>query len=125
MHNTPRWLVHVFLNNFLDQDTYLLATQQRYVLATESQLLLDMEMEMNMNSQNTDGTDDDDDDKDMTKKTIPIRKQLYNYQSPIEKLGIKVGNWLDTTLSRVPNRLQSIRAYGGYNKGLETFKKHD
>jgi hypothetical protein len=90
----PTWLVHVFLNNFLDQDMYLLATQQRDVLATESQLLLDMEMEMRIKSQNMHGNDDD---KDMMKKTIPVCKQLYNYQSPTEKVGIQVGNWLDTT----------------------------
>lgn len=33
----PRWLVHMNLNNFLDQDTYLLVGQNRAVLQREAE----------------------------------------------------------------------------------------
>jgi uncharacterized protein with GYD domain len=32
----PRWLSHIVLNNFLDQGTHLLATQQKHVLNWEA-----------------------------------------------------------------------------------------
>ena len=97
----PRWFSHINLNNFLDQDTHLLATQQRHVLATESQLTLER-----------------DEDSDDSMMSIPVRKKLYNYRSPTEKLGAKVGKWLDATVLRVPNRSRAIRNYGGYESAL-------
>ena len=103
----PRWIGHVILNNFLDQDTYLLATQQRHVLALESQLTEEI--------QQGDKSITD----DLSKTIVPVRKRLYNYRSPTEKLGSKVGNWLDATISRVPNRTPAILALGGYKSASE------
>ena len=78
----------------------MLATQQRQVLATESQLVMD------------------DDEIDGT-TTVPVRKKMYKYRSPTERLSVRVGNFWDATLSRVPNRLSKIRDYGGYDNALE------
>jgi len=99
--NIPRWISHINLNNFLDQDTYLLTNQNRYVLATESQLAI----------QNSDN-----DAESKQKISLPVRKQLYNYRSPSERLGGRVGKFFDSTVSRVPNRLNKIMHMGGYNK---------
>ena len=106
---TILFINHIIINNFLDQDTYLLATQQRHVLATESELSLPLQTNSTSSSSSSTTTND----------VIPVRKQLYNYRSPSEKLGIKVGNWLDTTISRVPNRLKAIQKYGGYDNALK------
>lgn len=105
--NIPRWIGQVIVNNFLDQDTYLLATQQRHVLALESQLTKEIQ-------QGDESTTDD-----SNKTALPVRKRLYNYRSPTEKLGSKVGNWLDSTISRVPNRTPAILALGGYKSALK------
>ncbi len=96
----PRFLAHIIVNNFLDQDTYLLATQQRHVLATESQLVTE-------------------NDKIDDTTVVPVRKKMYKYRSPSERLGVRVGNFFDATVSRVPNRLSKIRDYGGYNSAME------
>jgi len=39
---TPRWLSNFFVANFVDQDTYLLATQQKNLLAMEADELRDL-----------------------------------------------------------------------------------
>ena len=113
--NIPRWFSHISINNFLDQDTFLLATQQRHVLATEAQLLIEAESSEKCDDKNTNAN--------TNSMSIPVRKQLYKYRSPSERLGMRVGNWLDATVSRVPNRLQAIRNYGGYKSALETLAK--
>jgi len=97
----PRWFSHININNFLDQDTQLLATQQRHVLATESQLLLE---------QNTTG------ESDSLLESLPVRKKLYVYRTPSELLGVRLGTFFDATVKRVPNRLQAIRDLGGYDR---------
>jgi len=117
----PRFFVHIFINNFLDQDTYLLATQQRHVLATESQLVIDS---ISRNNNNNNNNKNNKNSNDIYKEvddmaTIPVRKKMYTYRSPTDRLGMRVGNFFDATISRVPNRLSKIRNYGGYNNALE------
>ncbi|KAK3233913.1 hypothetical protein CYMTET_55818 [Cymbomonas tetramitiformis] len=78
----PRWVMHIFLNNFLDQDTFLLATEQAYVLNAE----LDAE-----------------------RASTPLRRtSLYCYQSPGEKLLIAVGKYLDVVVPKMPNRYAQL-----------------
>lgn len=74
----PRWLLHVGLNNFLDQDTHLLATQQPYVLAAEY--------------------------KAATTGDPLVRRQLYKYSSPTERLLVEVGKFMDAAVPKTPNR---------------------
>ena len=74
----PRWLQHVGLNNFLDQDTHLLATQQPYVLQAEY---------------------------DAAKAGAPlVRRQLYKYSSPTERILVEVGKFMDAAVPKTPNR---------------------
>jgi hypothetical protein len=40
--SVARWIMHTSLNNFLDQDTHLLATQQKYVVQAEADALENM-----------------------------------------------------------------------------------
>ena len=63
------WLLlrigHIILNNFLDQDTFLLATQQKHVLGAESQLSLEA------------GTESGE-----ITISLSVRKKIYKYRSP-------------------------------------------
>lgn len=76
--SVPRWVQHVGLNNFLDQDTHLLATQQPYVLAAEY--------------------------KAATTGDPLVRRQLYKYSSPTERLLVEVGKFMDAAVPKTPNR---------------------
>jgi phenylpropionate dioxygenase-like ring-hydroxylating dioxygenase large terminal subunit len=89
----PRWLVHMGINNFLDQDTYLLATQQKHVLSVEANTVQEMMK---------------DGQKLPLNKSTKVRKNNYVYQSPSEKLGIRLGTFFDTTLNRVPKRVSTL-----------------
>ena len=81
----PRWIMHLNLNNFLDQDTHLLATQQRYVLEAEADAVESMNV------------------GELMTKPTNVRKNTYVYRSPTEKLGARVGQFWDETLNRAPN----------------------
>jgi phenylpropionate dioxygenase-like ring-hydroxylating dioxygenase large terminal subunit len=63
----PRWIMHASLNNFLDQDTHLLATQQRYVLDAEAEIVGKMS------------------DSDIATTSTNVRKSTYVYRSPTER----------------------------------------
>jgi hypothetical protein len=86
----PRWIVQMQLNNFLDQDTFLLLGQHRAVLKREAECYI----------KNNDALD--------------VRKSTYLYRSPSEKLPVKVGKFFDATLSHVPNRKESLITW--YNR---------
>lgn len=86
----PRWFMHVNLNNFLDQDTHLLATQQRYVLDAEADAVESMNV------------------GELMSKSTNVRKNTYVYRSPTEKLGARLGQFWDETLNRAPNRLSTL-----------------
>eukprot|EP00468_Gymnochlora_sp_CCMP2014_P003494 CAMPEP_0167748314 /NCGR_PEP_ID=MMETSP0110_2-20121227/4771_1 /TAXON_ID=629695 /ORGANISM="Gymnochlora sp., Strain CCMP2014" /LENGTH=482 /DNA_ID=CAMNT_0007633319 /DNA_START=108 /DNA_END=1556 /DNA_ORIENTATION=- len=78
----PRTLSHIQLNNFLDQDTYLLATEQPHVLRNEAEAI--------SNSQSLD------------------RRKMYKYRSPAERLLLCVGRFLDISLPKMPNRYSNM-----------------
>jgi len=75
----PRWLTQININNFLDQDTYLLSTTQRHVLGWEAE-----------------------------KDGRSQRKRLYVYRSPSEKMASRVASFFDATLDRVPRRREVL-----------------
>jgi phenylpropionate dioxygenase-like ring-hydroxylating dioxygenase large terminal subunit len=87
----PRWFMHINLNNFLDQDTHLLATQARHVLKAEAASVTALQSR---------GV------KDWEYQSTNVRKKNYNYRSPTERLGVCLGAFWDATLSRAPNRIE-------------------
>lgn len=90
----PRWIVHMQLNNFLDQDTFLLLGQHRAVLKREAEGHLESNVDSTANN---------------------VRKSTYVYRSPSERLPVKIGQFFDKTLSRVPNRKESLMAWYSRN----------
>jgi phenylpropionate dioxygenase-like ring-hydroxylating dioxygenase large terminal subunit/uncharacterized protein YaaQ len=93
----PRWLTSpVFLDNFLDQDTYLLSTQEHNILPKEAEELRNM-------IQNA-----SDEGISIEKLPMKTRKKLFCLQSPTEKVGAKIENFWDATLTRVPNRVTNL-----------------
>jgi len=97
----PRWMVHINLNNFLDQDTFLLLGQHRSVLKREAEGYLQMR-------------------DDETTNSNDVRKSTYVYRSPSEKLPVRLGQFFDSTLARVPNRREGVLAW--YNKNVYNHK---
>lgn len=91
----PRWLGHIILNNFLDQDTHLLITAQKYILDAEAKALAAYEKE-------GDGSGE------VAEKGTHARRNLFVYRSPTEKLQARLCAFLDKTLPRVPNRATSL-----------------
>ena len=107
----PRWIVHMQINNFLDQDTFLLLGQHRAVLKREAEGYLKEE-----NDDDTTITAD----SDASSTTNNVRKSTYVYRSPSEKLPVKIGKYFDATLSKVPNRKEALMAW--YNRNNNTNK---
>jgi len=81
----PRWLSTPIILKYLDQDTFLLATQSRRTLNYEAHVAATYD------------------------STLPLRKQFYVYLSPTEKVGMKIGSFFDSTLARVPGRLEALQ----------------
>jgi len=84
----PRWIIHVLLNQFLDQDTPLVASQQPAVLSAEAEAI----------------------EKDSGGKTKGNRQRLFVYQSPTDRSVRLVDQFWDETLSRAPNRVKTLLA---------------
>jgi hypothetical protein len=93
--SVPRWLVHMNLNNFLDQDTFLLLGQHKAVLQKEAEGYL-------AERDSTGGASSN------------VRKSTYVYKSPSERMGVRIGRFFDATLSRVPNRKEALLSW--YNR---------
>jgi phenylpropionate dioxygenase-like ring-hydroxylating dioxygenase large terminal subunit len=92
-----RWLTKLMLDNFLDQDTYLLATQERTLLAKEAEELKRILKQEHPNN-----------DFDITQHKLSVRRNLFALQSPSEKMGSKLEQFWDATLTRVPNRVDNL-----------------
>lgn len=92
----PRWLTTIMLNNFLDQDTYLIATQHQHVLKREAEQVKKMLRDAAGGS--------------IRAMANNVRKSLYNYRSPTERSSARIGNFWDATLHRAPNRISSLLA---------------
>lgn len=93
------WLTKIFLDNFLDQDTYLLATQQQYILQQEAKDIRRMLKEDNLTI---------DDLATNKKKKMTTRREMFCLSSPTEKAGSKIEQFWDATLLRVPNRVETL-----------------
>lgn len=89
----PRWLMHIQLNNFLDQDTFLLCGQHRAVLKREAEGYLEDEAKGGETT---------------TSLNNGVRKSTYVYRSPSERLPVRLGQFFDATLARVPNRREGL-----------------
>jgi phenylpropionate dioxygenase-like ring-hydroxylating dioxygenase large terminal subunit len=108
---TPRWLSNFFVANFVDQDTYLLATQQKNLLAMEADDLRDL-MEEEGISRN-----------DMKKvKDLQLRTRRDNFclPSPSDRIGAKLERFWDATLPRSPNRVKNLLKLDESGAFLET-----
>lgn len=90
------WLTKLFLDNFLDQDTYLLATQQQYILQEEATEIRSMVNNENLSFD------------DLSTKTMKTRKKLFCLSSPTEKAGARIEQFWDATLLKVPNRAKRL-----------------
>jgi hypothetical protein len=99
----PRWLVHMNLNNFLDQDTYLLVGQNRAVLKKEAECYIAQSSSMEMNTTTV-----------ASISSASVRKSTYVYKSPSERMGVRIGQFFDATLSRAPNRKEALLSW--YNR---------
>ena len=93
----PRWIFKLFLDNFLDQDTYLLATQQKYTLSHEAEEVRTMQESSRRSSS-----------KALQRKAMKTRRNLFCLSTPTEKAGAKIEQFWDATLLRVPNRIPNL-----------------
>ena len=92
---TPRWLQKLFTDNFVDQDTYLLATQQQKILLKEAKEIQTMIV-------------DDPSFETLRVKSMKTRREMFCLTSPTEKVGARLEQFWDRTLLRVPNRIERI-----------------
>lgn len=90
------WLTKLLLDNFLDQDTYLLATQQQHILQQEATDIRTMLKEERLTID------------DLTTKKMNTRRRMFCLSSPTEKAGSKIEQFWDATLLRVPNRVERL-----------------
>lgn len=95
----PRWLQHLFLNGFLDQDTILVASQQPPVLHREAQELRKQEQPIGENTH------------------LSVRSALFSYQSPSDKSLALLDRFWDATLARAPNRASRLVS-GNWDRSL-------
>ena len=100
----PRWMVHINLNNFLDQDTFLLVGQHRAVLKREAEGYLQKDEEGSLFDTTGVGSGGG--------TSLPwnngVRKSTYVYRSPSERMPVRIGQFFDATLSRAPNRRAGV-----------------
>jgi phenylpropionate dioxygenase-like ring-hydroxylating dioxygenase large terminal subunit len=96
----PRWLIIFSVNNFLDQDTYLLATQQRRLLAQEAD---DLRAAMKEN-----GIDDRNDAERIKGLKLKTRTRSFVLPSPTDKVSARLEQFWDATLTRCPNRAKHL-----------------
>lgn len=107
----PRWLTKLLLDNFLDQDTYLLATQQHHILSQEAK---------DVRKMLKDAGSDDSALTALQSKAMPTRRRLFCLSSPTDVLGGKVEQFWDATLLRSPNRIVNLLKLDDAGAFLET-----
>lgn len=91
----PRWIQHVFLNAFLDQDSVLVASQQPPVLQAEAR-----QVQAALATPAT----------DHKPLHFTARSDLFCYQSPTDKAVAVLDQFWDATLPRAPNRIRGLLA---------------
>lgn len=120
----PRWLVSLGLNRFLDQDTYLLATQQSVTLSNE---LRDMAEQPSREQPHTvsqtpapDAQTADtqqaaagESGQGQEAAAAPMaRRSWYCHRSPTDNILVASGKWMDKAVPLMPNRYQGLLASG-------------
>jgi len=106
---TPRWLVAVGLLHFLDQDTFLVASQQREVLGGEAKAAMAAVAAGAAGSPTPTPT------PTPTPPPPFRRSSLFAYRTPTEVFLAALGKWLDAALPAQPNR--SARLLAGAGQG--------
>ena len=97
--------------NFLDQDTYLLATQQRNVLSREAEDLRVLMKDQGINR----------DDMDRVKSLqLRTRRNMFCMPSPTDRISSKIEQFWDATLARCPNRVKNLLKLDESGAFLET-----
>ena len=81
----PDWVYHSFMNNFIDQDSGLLAAQGPLMMGAEA----------------------------ANPGTTGLRRESYTIRSQSDQVLQAVGSFLDATLRDVPNRSRFLGAIGG------------
>ncbi|GAX12479.1 hypothetical protein FisN_24Hh053 [Fistulifera solaris] len=89
----PRWVFHIALNRFLDQDSVLVASQQPPVLSAEVKCL--DENQQSMRSDAAKGG---------------ARTGLFVYQSPTDRSVRLIDFFWDATLAKAPRRSETLLA---------------
>ena len=107
-----RWITKLFYDNFLDQDTYLLATQQQYILGQEArdlrQALLTSANEEKSLTFKEENFSVGSTSKSSSSNNGQTRRNLFCLCSPSEKLVAKLEQFWDTTLWKSPNRVERL-----------------
>jgi len=136
----PRWLFATFLNKFLDQDSYLVATQQDVTLTAELQNHYRSSSSSAGSSSGpittpeqavlaeNGGTSAPSPNTAATGGAV-TRRQLFCHKSPSDALLVAAGKWLDNHLPSMPNRYLNTQGMEAFRAApreevLDRFKYH-
>jgi len=108
----PRWLVSIALNRFVDQDTYLLATQQSVTLSNELRDIADKQQPAQLQQPQTSDAQVSDRqraDGEAAQAGAPMaRRSWYCHRSPTDNILVASGKWMDKAVPWMPNRYQGL-----------------
>uniref|UniRef100_A0A0G4GVX5 Rieske domain-containing protein n=1 Tax=Chromera velia CCMP2878 TaxID=1169474 RepID=A0A0G4GVX5_9ALVE len=135
----PRWLQHLFINNFLDEDSHLLCTQQPRTLSAELRAHVKRKEEEKEESGSMTERGQTEKERGVStdccwdigiqgRETVSERKRIFAYRSPTEKLLLTVGAYLDKTLPSMPNRYRDpslfLRSCPSREETLDRWAQH-
>jgi len=103
----PTWLFSIATNAFVDQDSYLLATQQAYTLGTEALALKEKGKKgiVLKGSKQDDGATVGRGSPHSEEAAFPTkRKNVFCYSTPSDSLQMAAGRWIDNAVPRMPRR---------------------
>ncbi len=108
----PRWLVSIALNRFVDQDTYLLATQQSVTLSNELRDIADKQQPAQLQqpqASDAQASDRQRADGEAAQAGAPMaRRSWYCHRSPTDNILVASGKWMDKAVPWMPNRYQGL-----------------
>lgn len=108
----PRWLVSIALNRFVDQDTYLLATQQSVTLSNELRDIADKQQLAQLQqpqASDAQASDRQPADGEAAQAGAPMaRRSWYCHRSPTDNILVASGKWMDKAVPWMPNRYQGL-----------------
>ncbi|KAG7367561.1 Rieske domain containing protein [Nitzschia inconspicua] len=112
----PRWVTKLALDNFLDQDTYLLATQQHFILSSEADDVRELMKKRQKENYST--------ERDLEMESMNTRRQLFCLSTPNDAFGAKLEQFWDATLLRSPNRIKNLMKLDSAGAFLETASRN-